>query len=123
MELRIKEFQGRLLAVLCMLCICVSFSSCKDDDDEGGIPDGFCGTYCYNHDNRKFMYFTFNEDGTGEYEFGSDYGQFTYTVRGSVVTVDGWRTSTDGGILDFTYTFEYTNGNLVRGGTQVFEKI
>lgn len=35
-ELRMKDLCGRLLAVLCMLCVCVSFSSCKDDDDEEG---------------------------------------------------------------------------------------
>lgn len=125
MELGFKKMCGRLLAVLCVLCVCASFSSCKDDDDERGIPDGFCGTYCYNYDNRKFIYYTFNEDGTGEYEFDGNadtYGYFTYTVNGSVVTATGWKTTTDGGGMDFTITFKYTNGTLV-SGENVYEKI
>ena len=118
--------------VVCALFIAVSFSSCSDDDDEGGnVPSGFYGIYCNNYQNRIFRYYSFYEDGTGLYTFDGNVshseGEFTYSFRGDKVTckgtyVSGW---SDGSVNagDINVTFTYTDGRLVTDGGDVYEKI
>lgn len=110
------------------MCLCLPFVACSDDDDAGGsIPDGFYGVYCNNYQNRVYRYYSFYEDGTGEYTFegnvSTGVGYYTYTFKGNKVELNGYKT--DAGmteVTDLTMTFEYRDGNLI-SGEDVYEKI
>lgn len=120
-------------AMLVAFAVLAAFTvqACSDDDEGDSIPVGFCGTYCNNHQNRVYRYYTFYKDGTGEYRMEGNVsihqGYFTYKFSGDKVTCKGYKAgawddgSVDEGNIDVTFT--YKNGDLVTKDGEVFEKI
>ncbi len=119
-----------MLAVFAML-VAFSVQACSKDDEGGSIPSGFCGTYCNNHQNRVYRYYTFYEDGTGEYRMEGNVslhqGYFTFEFSGDKVICKGSSTGAwdDGSVSgsNINTTFTYSGGRLVTDGGDVYEKI
>lgn len=107
--------------IVLQLGMCISLSSCSNDDDINLITGTWYGTRVYNNAGSiKYQYLTiqFYSDGWGslEYESPVSYAtaQFTYSVKNSVITCKGASANTYGDIEgDFTMKLKIEGNRLI----------
>lgn len=107
-----------LFVMLSLVFVVSGITACGKEDEAESLPEDFYG-----------MYYTFNKDNTGKYEFIDEqgdlisYGEFTYSYSDDKIKLKGVRVSTDGDVEEnWSRTFECINGTLVDGG-QVYQKM
>lgn len=121
------------------LLLCVGFmSSCGDDDDDdkgGAIPSGFCGCYYFDDISggySKDQYYTFYENGTGEYrkegKINTFIATFSYTFKGSTIKCKGVHSSinSDGEVdidKNWSKTIEYIGSSYIKVDGNTYKKI
>lgn len=118
-----------LFVMLSLVFVVSGITACGKEDEAESLPEDFYGMYYYTYNNQDYMYYTFNKDNTGKYEFIDEqgdlisYGEFTYSYSDDKIKLKGVRVSTDGDVEEnWSRTFECINGTLVDGG-QVYQKM
>lgn len=124
-----------LLLILLGLFLCVGFSACGDDDDDSSsIPSGFCGCYYFDDTSggySKDCYYTFYEDGTGEYRkegaINTFITRFSYAFSGNTIKCKGIHIGVDNDAnvdvdANWSKTIQYSGGTIIVDGNR-YKKI
>lgn len=73
-----KKILGVVLTVVMLVVTLISFSACNDKKKDDGAKNSIVGSWKY--ESGDYTY-TFNEDGTGKYAFGTTALEFTYEIK------------------------------------------
>ena len=105
------------MTILVCGLISATLSSCGGDDDNGSdeIPSGVIGTWggskTLKTGSERSLTVTFRSDRTGSFQFISNayyrVAEFTYSMKGSIITCDGFIVGEDGVTNRFDQQFEY----------------
>jgi len=109
---------AKLTTILMLLLVGAGFTACSDDEDENNssIPSELYGTWYGERIIQTTgtvctITLTFNQDGTGRFEYTSSVyyrvAQFRYSMNGSTISCEGVIANQDGEVNKFQQQFAY----------------